>query len=255
MRGDTRFSTVQTKTASLPSQMLEDWLRHLRASSCYRPESWTDLWLGSSRKPDSPMPFSARCAFTPFSEALPGAAAKVQDGAVHAALLAGLDPAFHVFLPSGDQRVDQASELARGCRARHRRILPGKAPTVPGADERRAFPGRLGGHARGLRDLVDRLGRASRQRLAAADAGSRRSPGSRSLGSRPALFACAACGSLLVSPRFTQAGEEPRQILSLLNEVTGKARAISDRRRTWFGPRYRRRDGTQKALQASHVNS
>ena len=44
---------------------------------------------------------------------------------------------------------------------------------MPGADERLAFPGRQGRHAQGLRDLVDCLGRASRQRLAAADAGSR----------------------------------------------------------------------------------
>ncbi len=51
------------------------------------------------------------------------------------------------------------------------------------------------------------------------------------------LFACVASGFLLFSPRFTRAREEPRPILSLLNEVTGEARAINDRRRSWFGPR------------------
>ncbi len=78
--------------------------------------------------------------------------------------------------PQGDQRVDQAGKLAGGCVDGNRGILAGEARTVPGADERLAPASVQGRHAKGLRGLVDHLGRAARQGFATTDAGSRRQP-------------------------------------------------------------------------------
>ena len=80
--------------------------------------------------------------------------------------LPGLDPLPDIFLPPGDH---QAGEFARG--GVDGRILPGEAGAVPGAADELASPCAHRTHAQPLPDRADRLGRPTRQDLAAADPG------------------------------------------------------------------------------------